>query len=266
MKVFKILKIIGITVLIIIIIITAFTANYVLKLNYDSKHYNFPNFSDDILASFGIDTSNEINIKQFNSEFIIQRLQGEDSWRYDSVHDAYICELRNYNKTHSIESLRNVCQIISLKKEQDYEELLKYYLLLFEAIKDDSSLEEEMGTTIWGYEEEYVEVLYIIDRKDECINFFRQSDMYFSDPTNWLVTISLHDFFREIDNDDFHKKLINVFIEYENEYYGEISDKIILHFYGNILAISRIIEDNELVAEYDIKVDDIAEKILAEID
>lgn len=269
MKHLKSAGIISLLLLLIVIIVigigVAINVNNSKKIENDNNKYDLGRVVYDKYSFSEVEKMSELEVNQLKIDFIISRLEGEAKYKYSWLDEAFEGELKEYEETQSNDSLRNICKLISKEKEKDYEQLLEYYLLLFEAIRDDESFESEIGSIIGYRLEEYLNSLFHLGKKEEYIYFYSCGSKYFSDPHSWPVNIVLDNLTIENADKDFYLSLINVLKKYEREYEGVISDGHIFAYQSNIWSLTRIIDDEELEAEYYERILNTKAKILEEI-
>lgn len=228
---------------------------------YDPGLYQFM----DIVAYDDIDEYNKISeIEKLQSKLdrLILGLEGDAKYKYDSIDEAYEGEIKVYTNTQSIDSLRNICYILNIRAEQDDDSIIKYYKLLFEEVKNDKNLEEDIGLAITDYIREYLVLLYESGQIKEYKYFFEHSDEYTRDPKTWALGIYEYNEYPHEDDTEILYFHIDVLQQYEKKYEGIGSDKQIYLYQAYIEFLARKVGDIELEEEYAKKSDITFDKIL----
>ena len=127
---------------------------------------------EDLTEYFNMNEKEEL---QYEIQKLILHLNGDAKYEYSSIDEAYLGEIKKYDETKSTDSLRNICYILNIRREQDYESIIKYYKLLFEEVKTNKTLEEDIGFSIVTYFKEYLKLLYDHGNIDEYKLFFKYS-------------------------------------------------------------------------------------------
>jgi len=202
---------------------------------------------------------------QYEIQKLILHLNGDAKYEYSSIDEAYLGEIEKYEETQSTDSLRNICYILKIRREQDYEGIIKYYKLLFEEVKINKTLEDEIGYSIVNYSQEYLNLLYSHGNIDEYKLFFENGDEYTNDPSTWPVVTSEYTGYLDEDDVEIINFHIEVLKKYEEKYIGLIDNRNILKYQTEIWVLAKKINDKELEEEYFEKKNATYEIVMSEI-